>query len=47
VGSTGEEFSCYSKLNSKGIPPPWILFNSPPTKSALNVLLFFIQTCYI
>jgi hypothetical protein len=32
----GEESPCYSKLNCKGISPPWILLGSLTTKSALT-----------
>ena len=33
----GEESPCYSKLNCKGISPPWIPLGSLTTKSALRV----------
>jgi hypothetical protein len=36
----GKKSSCYSKLNCKGIPPPWILSGSLITKSALIELIY-------
>jgi hypothetical protein len=32
----GKKSSCYSKLNCKGIPPPWIPYGSLITKSSLK-----------